>query len=130
MQEISKVIQKVVQDLFGEQVEVSLTRTDEQFGDFATNIALQLGKQLAQNPRDVAQQIVEKLASDSVARATVAGPGFINITLTEVALLNLVKQSPQEVLKDKVVLAEYSDPNPLHWLGTQSHGLLNKVAHE
>lgn len=113
MQEISKVIQKVVQDLFGEQVEVSLTRTDEQFGDFATNIALQLGKQLAQNPRDVAQQIVEKLASDSVARATVAGPGFINITLTEVALLNLVKQSPQEVLKDKVVLAEYSDPNPL-----------------
>ncbi len=113
MQEIIQAIQKVVQDLFSEQVEIELTRSEEQFGDYATNVALRLSKKLGQNPRDIATKIVEALQSDLVQKTEVAGPGFINITLTENALVLLVEQAGEKSLDGKRVLVEYSDPNPL-----------------
>jgi len=51
-------------------------------GDLATNAAMVLAKPARKNPKELAAQIVEKLAqSDGVAKAEVAGPGFINLTL-------------------------------------------------
>jgi arginyl-tRNA synthetase len=52
----------------------------KQHGDYATNIALQLGKKSGMNPREFAQLLAEQLASaEGVASAEVAGPGFLNI---------------------------------------------------
>lgn len=113
MQEISQVIQKVVQNLFNQTIEVELSRTDEQFGDYATNAALRLSKQLKVPPREVAQKIVDGIQSDIIEKAEVAGPGFINISLTNAALWNLSVAPPSKPLEGKVILAEYSDPNPL-----------------
>jgi len=53
-------------------------------GDWATNIALVLAPTLKKSPRDVAQTIVALLPTDGdspIAKAEVAGPGFINLTL-------------------------------------------------
>jgi arginyl-tRNA synthetase len=51
-------------------------------GDYATNVALQLAKPLGQPPRAIAQALVAALpASDWVAAAEIAGPGFINLRL-------------------------------------------------
>jgi arginyl-tRNA synthetase len=51
-------------------------------GDLATNIAMVLGKQFARPPRALAEQLVAALAGDDVvAKAEVAGPGFINLRL-------------------------------------------------
>jgi arginyl-tRNA synthetase len=113
MQEISNLIQKVVKSLFNEQVEVELTRTEEKFGDYATNIALRLSKQLGKNPREVAEQIAAELNGGLIAKAEVAGPGFINITLTEAALVALAEEDADKPLDGKRILVEYSDPNPL-----------------
>lgn len=57
---------------------------NEQFGDFATSIALSLSKELKRNPREIAQNIVDNLSFDTnfVERITIDGPGFINIKLT------------------------------------------------
>ena len=53
-------------------------------GDWASNIALRLAKRVHANPRDLAGEIAEGIATDpAVKRAEVAGPGFINITLDE-----------------------------------------------
>ena len=55
-------------------------------GDWASNIAMRLAKQLGTNPRELAQQIADGLAAvDGVASAEVAGPGFINIRLDAAA---------------------------------------------
>ena len=55
---------------------------NREHGDFATNVALQLARQLGRKPREVAAAIVAALpASDAVARCEIAGPGFINFTL-------------------------------------------------
>ena len=52
-------------------------------GDFATNVALQLAKQVGRKPREAAEAIVAAMPSNSeVAKADIAGPGFINFTLS------------------------------------------------
>lgn len=49
-------------------------------GDYATNIALQLGKRAGMNPREFADLLAAELAgADGIASAEVAGPGFLNI---------------------------------------------------
>jgi arginyl-tRNA synthetase len=51
-------------------------------GDWATNVAMRLAKQLGANPRELAQQIADGLgAVDGIASAEVAGPGFLNVRL-------------------------------------------------
>jgi arginyl-tRNA synthetase len=51
-------------------------------GDYATNVALQLGKAAAMNPRAFAELVKGRLeAADEVAAVDIAGPGFLNITV-------------------------------------------------
>ncbi len=61
-------------------------------GDFATNLALQLAKPLKLNPRDIAGRLLAELPkSPLVAKAEVAGAGFINFTLAPAAKLQVVR---------------------------------------
>ncbi len=49
-------------------------------GDYATNLALQLGKKVGVNPRELAGWLATALAdADGIASADVAGPGFVNL---------------------------------------------------
>ncbi|WP_055402376.1 MULTISPECIES: arginine--tRNA ligase [unclassified Mycobacterium] len=51
-------------------------------GDYASNLALQLGKKVGANPRELAGWLAEALVrADGIASAEVAGPGFINLRL-------------------------------------------------
>ncbi len=62
-------------------------------GDFASNLALQLAKPLKLNPRDVAGRLLAELpASPLLAKAEVAGAGFINFTLAPAAKLQVVRR--------------------------------------
>lgn len=114
MQELlTQDLQAIVTDLFKTAVRPELTRPDEQFGDYATNIAMQLTKQVGKPPREIAEAIAAKLQDlDEVASTSVAGPGFINLTLTDKALLNsLADATPQPHSGQKVVI-ETNNPNP------------------
>ena len=61
-----------------------LERTrDPAHGDFASNVAMKLAGQLKRPPRDIAQAVIDALPdSDVLARAEIAGPGFINFHLS------------------------------------------------
>ncbi|MEX3652331.1 arginine--tRNA ligase [Mycolicibacterium fortuitum] len=51
-------------------------------GDYATNLALQLGKKVGVNPRELAGWLATALAAaDGIATAEVAGPGFVNLRI-------------------------------------------------
>ena len=64
---------------------------DPTHGDFATNLAMQLAKLLRKNPRELANRLLAELpVSALVARAEVAGAGFINFTLDARAKVNVV----------------------------------------
>ncbi|MGV0646711.1 arginine--tRNA ligase [Mycolicibacterium sp. XJ2546] len=66
-------------------------------GDYATNIALQLGKKVGVNPRELAEWLAGALAErDGIAAADVAGPGFVNLRL---------EASAQNAIVDNVLAA-------------------------
>ena len=56
---------------------------DPAFGDWATNVAMVLAKQLGLNPRDLAQALIATIdrSAAGLASAEIAGPGFINFRL-------------------------------------------------
>ena len=57
---------------------------DASHGDLACNVAMVLARQVGRNPRELAQAIADALAGDSdVGTAEVAGPGFINMRLSD-----------------------------------------------
>ena len=60
-------------------------------GDYSTNIALQLGKKLGVNPREFAGWLADAFAAtDGIAKADVAGPGFVNVWLAAAAQNSVV----------------------------------------
>src|ERR1700749_2952202 len=60
-------------------------------GDYASNLALQLGKKVGANPRELAGWLAEALAQDDgVASAEVAGPGFINMRIEASAQAEII----------------------------------------
>ncbi|MGE2692884.1 arginine--tRNA ligase [Mycolicibacterium pulveris] len=66
-------------------------------GDYATNLALQLGKKVGVNPRELAGWLAAALADrDGIAAADVAGPGFVNLRL---------EASAQNAIVDNVLAA-------------------------
>lgn len=65
--------------------------------DFQCNGALALAKQQRQNPREIAAQIAAVLESDSdLAKVSVDGPGFLNLTLTDEFIADLMQKISDE----------------------------------
>ena len=64
------------------------------FGDFQSNAAMPLAKRLGGTPREVAQRIVDHLdvtgLAEPVTSESIAGPGFINVTLAKPALASML----------------------------------------
>lgn len=72
-------------DLLAKGITPQLTHTrDKQFGDVTCNIALLSAKLLQQNPREIAERIVEALPPlPMVKKIEIAGPGFINFYMMD-----------------------------------------------
>jgi arginyl-tRNA synthetase len=100
-------------------ITIDATR-DAKHGDFATNVALALAKPLGKPPRAVAEALIKALPpSGRVAKAEVAGPGFINFFLAPGAFQAVVpeilaqKESFGRAPKGKgKVMVEFVSANP------------------
>lgn len=91
----------------------------EEFGHYQCNSALRLGKSLKQNPRAVAQALIDALEDKTLfQKIEIAGPGFINLTLAPEALSKQLQEQLFDPLlgaappprKEKVIV-EFSSPN-------------------
>ena len=93
---------------------------DKEHGDYASNIAMMLAKDLSENPKNLAEQISKDFPlDDEVLRVEVAGPGFINFFVSEATHAEMLKNIDAEKEKyghnkKKVgkVLIEYVSSNP------------------
>lgn len=63
----------------------------KEFGDFATNFAMQSARSLKCNPRIVAQAIVDNIDCSSIDKLEIAGPGFINLYLKDNWIADLLR---------------------------------------
>ena len=100
-------------------------------GDYATNVALQLGKKVGVNPRELAGWLAGALAeADGIAAAEVAGPGFVNLRIEAsaqgVIVRNVLDAGPtygnSHVLDGQNINLEFVSANPtgpIHIGGTR-----------
>ena len=94
---------------------------DPSHGDYASTIALALAKEAGMSPRKLADMLCAKAQfSPDVARVSVEGAGFINITLSRSRLRDVVRQVHDEGERwgsnsdntGKKFLVEHTQPNP------------------
>ena len=112
-------IAAIVHELYQIEVTPVVTRPEAQFGDAATNVALQLAKQVGKTPRDIATEIADKLReTGDYAEVSIAGPGFINIRLSDQTLLAAIRQEPRPFNAARNTVLEYSCPNAFKELHT------------
>src|SRR5207237_5776397 len=79
---VHEAVKVAFPDAADQPIEVERPKNPEH-GDFTTNIALQLAKRFGKKPREAAEAIARALpAASEIARTSIAGPGFINFTLT------------------------------------------------
>lgn len=113
MNSLSQTLQTIITAEYDVDMAPVISRPDAQFGDYTTNVAMQLAKPLGQNPRAIAEMLAEKLAeTGEFDRVSVAGPGFLNITLKNQALLALTQQAPPKIRDGKTVVIETNNSNP------------------
>lgn len=116
---MNDIIAGIIKERYGQTIKVEVTRPEPQFGDFATNAALQLAKPLGRNPREIAEEIAASLRdTGNYEKVEVAGPGFINITLSGSVLLALIREEPRAINMGQDVVLEYSCPNAFKELHT------------
>ena len=112
-------VSQVVKNLYDIDVDVALTRPEPQFGDYSTNVAMQLAGRLQRNPREVAEEVAGKLRDGGVfSEVTIAGPGFINLRLSDSILRDLADRTPKLVNQGVSYVIEYSCPNAFKELHT------------
>jgi arginyl-tRNA synthetase len=100
-------------------------------GDYATNLALQLGKKVGVNPRELAGWLAEALtATAGIASAEVAGPGFVNLRI-EASAQNVIvgdiitaaeRYGRSSALAERSINLEFVSANPtgpIHIGGTR-----------
>lgn len=103
---------------------------DMNMGDYSTNVAMVLAKNLKQNPRELAEKIAAELStlrqaqgefqSTEIRNIESAGAGFINFYLSREFFTDSVREilakdkdwGKNEILKGKKVMVEYTQPNP------------------
>ena len=94
---------------------------DKANGDYSTNIAMRLTKQLQRKPQEIANELVSELSKNEfIEKVEVAGPGFINFVVSKGELTsvisNVLKQNDdygaQDKYKDVTIDVEYVSVNP------------------
>ncbi|MCB1107616.1 MAG: arginine--tRNA ligase [Chlamydiia bacterium] len=111
----------IIKELFPEGIfEADVTQsTQPQFGHYQCNSAMKLAKALKTNPRKVAEEIAQKWEKDGmIEKLEIAGPGFINITLSKEYLSKEITKVASDdrfgvppLKQKKKVIVEFSSPN-------------------
>lgn len=103
-----------------------LPSQEGKFGDYQANCAMPLGKRLKQQPREVAQQLIDKLDLGAMCEPPeIAGPGFINLKINDQWLTDQLQSIVTDetnlgvmpVAEPRNYVVDYSSPNvakPMH----------------
>ncbi|WP_397427870.1 arginine--tRNA ligase, partial [Pseudolysinimonas sp.] len=126
--ELSATLLELTRSAAGERAgeiaadDVTLERPrNRDHGDWASNVAMKLGKRLGLDPRAFATELATALAAtDGIAAAEVAGPGFLNITLDAAAAGALAKSiveqgeryGTSDALAGQTINLEFVSANP------------------
>ncbi len=123
---VASEIDKVLKDKGIEGVEIFVERPkDEQFGDYSTNVAMKLAKQMKKAPMAIAGELKELLEKSEIfEKVEIAGAGFINFYFSKEFMYTVLKNVISErdnfgkssVGNNEKVMIEYVSANPTGYL--------------
>lgn len=129
MEEVKQKLEAAILQVYGVKTDVVVTVAPEDTGaDFASNVAMQLAKLVHKAPVAIAEELKDAFLADAKAsgmawRVEIAGPGFMNFISPDEYFYGkvadfakgqeyLTKGSVWSEYDGKVVVCEFSDPNP------------------
>ncbi len=89
--QLAVLINESVKQLYKVEVEAQVELAPEGRGDFASNVAFELSKNLGKNPADIAKEIAEAMSDNMIESVTAEGP-YLNITLKDKVWIDEVGQ--------------------------------------
>lgn len=117
MDNLKEQIKGVINDLYGVDETVDFASVPSEIeGDYSTNVAMRLARQVGKNPRQIAQEIIDGLGESDFG-LTIAGPGFINVTVSGKALKKQLDEAWSDTYGDndsgkgKVAISEFPSTN-------------------
>ncbi len=123
IQSVSRALTDAIVAAFGPDgasVDPILTPAgNAKFGDYQANFAMPMSKKLGRPPREIAQAVVDRLdKGELITKIEIAGPGFINLHLSEQALTQAAaamlvdsRLGVAPLDKPQTVVVDYSSPN-------------------
>jgi arginyl-tRNA synthetase len=123
LQQLQDSVSKALLSAFGDELAdtdpLIASTNNPKFGDYQSNVALSLAKPLKQNPRAIAQSIIDHLQVEELCETpTIAGPGFINFTLKSSYIGQLLSQIQSDerlgvtpTKNPQRVIVDYPSPN-------------------
>jgi arginyl-tRNA synthetase len=123
LQQLQASVSQALLSAFGDELAdtdpLVAATNNPKFGDYQSNVALSLAKPLKQNPRAIAQAIIDHLQVDEMCEPpTIAGAGFINFALKPSYLSQLLSQIQSDerlgisqVQPSSKVIVDFSSPN-------------------
>lgn len=123
---LGKAIQKIQNSNIPEDYSATVTAAaDTRFGDYQTNAAMALAKNLSMPPRELAAEIIKLLEVEDLCETPeIAGPGFINFRVKENTIVSRINEirkcsrlGVENTNSPKKILIDFSSPNiakPMH----------------
>ncbi len=118
---LDQVAGAAIREVTGEESPALLRPTaDARHGDYQINAAMALAKKLGKKPREVAEPLAARVAAHpAVEKAEVAGPGFVNLTLSTEWLGDVLTEAARDHERDGIdraeapqrVVVDFSSPN-------------------
>ena len=109
LKQIEKDIIKAINNAGFDVDQVDLTTSNRpELGDYQINDAMKLAKAFHKNPREIAEAIKTELEKDyRFENINIAGPGFINLSISNKALIEFLNELNEDVKKNNRALLTY-----------------------
>ena len=119
LKELEQDLQKIVEQAGYKVEKIALEESNRpDLGEYQLNDAMQLAKTYHQNPREIASKIVSEIEKNShYTNINIAGPGFINISLSEEYTCEILNRMKEDIYnnidkkEEKKVLIDYGGAN-------------------
>lgn len=119
IKELEKQVEKKIEESGYEIDNFKLQVTNRpDLGEYQINDAMQLAKKYHKNPREIAEDITEKLEELNIfTNINIAGPGFINVSLSDEFLINIIEKMSTDIENNidkqekKTIVLDYGGAN-------------------
>ena len=119
IKELEKQVEKKIEESGYEIDNFKLQVTNRpDLGEYQINDAMQLAKKYHKNPREIAEDIKEKLEELNIfININIAGPGFINVSLSDEFLINIIEKMSTDIESNidkqekKTIVLDYGGAN-------------------